>query len=42
MNKDFIPYTSKYKYDGDIAYKNIFESVTEKGDYEKWKEEIKT
>ena len=41
MNKDFIPYTSKYKYDGDIAYKNIFESVTEKGDYEKWKEEIK-
>lgn len=41
INKDFIPYTSKYKYDGDIAYKNIFESVSEKGNYEKWKIEIK-
>lgn len=41
INKDFIPYTSKYKYDGDVAYKNIFEAVSEKGDYEKWKQEIK-
>ena len=41
INKDFIPYTSKYKYDGDVAYKNIFESVSEKGNYEKWKIEIK-
>lgn len=41
INKDFIPYTFKYKYDGDVAYKNIFESVTEKGNYEKWKQEIK-
>lgn len=37
MDKDFIPYTSKYKYDGDTAYKNIFESVSEKGNYETWK-----
>ena len=41
INKDFIPYTSKYKYDGDIAYKNIFESVTEKGNYEAWKQKIR-
>ena len=41
INKDFIPYTSKYKYDGDVAYKNIFESVSKKGKYEKWKMEIK-
>lgn len=41
INKDFIPYTSKYKYDGDVAYKNIFESVSEKGNYDKWKEEMK-
>lgn len=41
INKDFIPYTSKFKYDGDVAYKNIFESVSEKGNYEKWKREIK-
>lgn len=41
INKDFIPYTSKYKYDGDVAYKNIFESVSKKGNYEKWKMEIK-
>lgn len=40
INKDFIPYTSKYKYDGDIAYKNIYEAVIEKGNYEKWKKEI--
>lgn len=41
INKDFIPYTSKFKYDGDVAYKNIYESVSEKGNYEKWKQEIK-
>jgi len=41
INKDFIPYTSKYKYDGDVAYKNIFESVSEKGNYETWKTEMK-
>lgn len=41
LNKEFIPYASEYKYDGDIAYKNIFESVSEKGNYEKWKDEMK-
>ena len=41
INKDFVPYTSKYKYDGDVAYKNIFESISEKGNYELWKKQIK-
>lgn len=41
VNKDFVPYTVKYKYDGDIAYKNIFEAVNEKGQYEVWKREIR-
>lgn len=41
IDKDFIPYTSQYKYDGDIAYKNIFESVSEKGSYEIWKAEMR-
>ena len=31
----------KYKYDGDVTYKNIFESVSEQGNYEKWKTNIK-
>ena len=41
IEKDFVPYTSKYKYDGDVAYKNIYESVSQKGQYETWKKEIK-
>lgn len=41
INRDFIPYTNKYKYDGDIAYKNVFEAVEEKGNYEEWKQNIK-
>lgn len=41
INKDFIPYTSKYRYDGDTAYKNIFEAVSEKGNYETWKVQMK-
>lgn len=41
VNKDFVPYTTKYKYDGDIAYKNIFEAVENKGDYDTWKNHIR-
>ena len=41
IEKDFIPYTSKYKYDGDVAYKNIYEAVTEKGQYEIWKNKMR-
>lgn len=41
VNNEFVPYTEKYKYDGDSTYKNIFDSVTDKGDYEIWKNKIK-
>lgn len=41
IEKDFVPYTNKYKYDGDVAYKNIYESVSQKGQYELWKQEIR-
>ena len=41
INKDFIPYTNKYKYDGDMAYKNIYESVSENGNYEEWVQEMR-
>lgn len=41
VNNDFIPYTDKYTYDGDISFKNVFEGVSEKGSYEKWKAKMK-
>lgn len=41
VNQDFVPYTTKYKYDGDVAYKSLFEAVSEKGDYELWKNQIR-
>lgn len=37
-NKEFSPYATNYKYDGDIAYKTLYQSVKTKGDYTKWKE----
>lgn len=37
VNKeDFAPYSTKYKYDGDISYSNLYESVNTKGGYEEW------
>lgn len=37
VNKeDFAPYSTKYKYDGDISYSNLYESVNTKGSYEEW------
>lgn len=41
IDNDFIPYTDKYSYDGGKSYKNMFESIHEKGNYEKWKNYIK-
>lgn len=37
-DKEFAPYSEEYKYDGDISYKTLYESVNVKGDYAKWKE----
>ena len=41
INNDFVPYTNEYSYDGGNSYKEIFESIQEKGDYEEWKKYIK-
>lgn len=41
VDNDFVPYTDKYKYDGDVSYKNIFESVRAKGEYDVWKKTVK-
>lgn len=40
-DKEFAPYSNKYKYDGDISYKTLYESVTTKGDYALWKKHMK-
>lgn len=37
INEDFAPYVEDLKYDGDNAYKDLYESIKEKGSYEKWK-----
>ena len=36
----FSPYEEDLKYDGDNSYKSNYECVTEKGDFEKWKNEL--
>lgn len=41
INNNFVPYTNKYSYDGGNSYKDIFESIQQKGDYEEWKKYIK-
>lgn len=41
FGESFIPYSSTYEYDGDISYKYLFKSITQKGDYEQWKEEMR-
>ena len=37
----FAPYCNELVYDGDSAMAGAFKSVTEKGDFKKWKDEIK-
>lgn len=41
VDDKFVPYTKEFKYDGDIAYKSIFEAVSNKGNYEEWKSKIR-
>lgn len=38
---EFIPYSNQYYYVGNITYKDIFESVHQKGNYEIYYEEMK-
>lgn len=37
IENEFAPYVDDLKYDGDIAFKDIYASVKEVGDYEEWK-----
>lgn len=41
IGEDFIPYTNKYSLDVDKEFKQKINSISEKGDYKKWKEYIK-
>lgn len=41
IGEDFIPYTNKYSLDVDKEFKQKINSISEKGDYNKWKEYIK-
>ena len=40
IEDDFAPYVEGVKYDGDIAFKDIYEAVSFSGDYEEWKDEM--
>ncbi len=37
IEDEFAPYVEDLKYDGDFAFKDVYESLNEVGDYEEWK-----
>ena len=37
IDDEFAPFVDNLKYDGDIAFKDVYESIKEVGDYEEWK-----
>lgn len=41
IGADFAPYTKELVYDGDNNFKDVYEAVSTKGDYEEWKREIR-
>lgn len=40
IEDDFAPYVEGVKYDGDIAYRDMYDSIAPAGDYEKWKNKM--
>jgi len=38
IENEFAPYVGDLKYDGDIAFKDVYASIREVGKYEEWKE----
>lgn len=38
IGTEFAPYQNDLKYDGDIAFKDVYGAVKETGDYEQWKD----
>ncbi len=41
IQNEFAPYVKDLKYDGDIAFKDVYESIKEEGNYEEWIETCK-
>lgn len=41
IGTEFIPYSSQYSYGGENTLQVLFDSVKQKGNYEKWKEEMR-
>lgn len=41
IENEFAPYVDDLKYDGDIAFKDVYACIKENGNYEEWKEECK-
>lgn len=41
VDNGFVPFVDNYKYDGDISFKDVYESIKTQGDYEVWKEHVK-
>ena len=41
VDNNFVPFVDNYKYDGDISFKSVYESIKTQGDYEVWKEHVK-
>lgn len=38
IENEFAPYVDDLKYDGDMAFKDVYASIREVGEYEEWKE----
>ncbi len=41
IENEFAPYVDDLRYDGDIAFRDVYSSIRKMGDYEKWKEECR-
>ena len=39
--KDFIPYDTEILFDGDMRFKNVFDSISEHGSYDAWLDHVK-
>lgn len=42
IEDEFAPYVDDLKYDGDFAFKDVYASLNEVGDYEEWKKMCRT
>lgn len=42
IENEFAPYVSDLKYDGDVAFKDVYECISEKGNYNDWIDSCKT